>query len=954
MPKTRRTTSPTPPASRAHRLNRKAIRQALRFWGSAQKLGEHPLAGLEIVEARRKAAGYGQTPVGCGVALREVLHDAILKLKPDAGEPDWQEKSWRPYLILSQQYLDGRSPNYLIEQLSIARSTYDHEQAQAFESLADILRQWEELRSRPAQPTPATPAPVPFLAPPCPPQPLLGREAACASAKAALLVHEGLAAAALDGLPGVGKTALAIELAHDPEVLSHFSEGVLWASLGPQPDLLALLGSWAAALGLPAEEIAKASQVEKRAAAVHAAFGMRRMLLVIDNAWKSEDALAFKVGGPHCAYLVTTRLPKVALDFAGHRAATLHELNEADGLALLAHFAPEVVASESAEARALVEAAGCLPLALVLMGKYLQQEARTGQPRRLRTAVERLRQAEARLQLKQAPAPLEQQPSQLLAAIAVSEETLDETARRALRALAVFPPKPNSFTEAAALAVSAASVEALDQLSDYGLLECRSPGRYALHQTIAEYALFPTRDEAAAERLAAYFVRFAEAHAIDYEALDAEADNCLFGLQAAGERHLHADLIRGANACYGYLASRGAYALAQTYLGQAAEAARALNDTVSLIGTLSNLGQAAQRQGEYAQAERHYQEALALARKLGERESLSQVLQGLGAVAFSQGQFDQAEAFYQEGLALAQAIGSQGALCTLYGNLGVLLVTRGDYGQAETYFSEGLALARAMDHRSRISALLTNLGVVAARRGNFARADTCFQESLELARASGHRENICLLLINLGSLANDRQDFSAAEAYFQEGLALAQQMGNRVRISHLLANLGALALRRKDYPQAETYLQEGLTLARLTRHRENIVQILTNLGQWAFFQGQAAQAEAYLQEGLALAREMGHHRYLGIILNHLGELQLALAKGPEAEAAFGEARSIAQNLNAPETLAAALFGLARLAAQRGDALQAREQAQKSLEIFDELHHSQTSIVRAWLDEAKAL
>jgi tetratricopeptide (TPR) repeat protein len=723
---------------------------------------------------------------------------------------------------------------------------------------------------------------------------------------------------------------------------------VLWASLGPRPDLLALLGLWATALGVPAEETAKISNVEKRATALHAAIGMRRMLLVIDNAWKAEEALAFKMGGPHCAYLVTTRLPKVALDLADNRATTIHELSETDGLALLAHFAPEMVATESAEALALVQAVGGLPLALVLMGKYLQQETRTGQPRRLRAAVERLRQTGQRLQLKQAPSPLEHQPDQLLTAIAVSDEALDAPARQALRALAVFPSKPNSFAEAAALAGSAAPAETLDVLTDYGLLECSLPGRYTLHQTIAEYALFPARDEAAAERLVGYFVRYIEAHAADYGTLETDVDNILFALQTAHERGLSAELIRGANAFYAYLASRGLYAVAEAHLQRAEQAARTLNDTVSLITTLSNLGQAAVRRGEYHEAEKRYQEGLTLARKLGERESLSQVLQGLGMVAFSRGGYAQAETYYREGLDLARAIGSQTTYCSLLANLGVLQVTRGDYELAEENFQEGLALARAMDHRPRISALLTNLGVVAARRGNFARADECFQESLALAREAGHRENICFLLINLGSLANDRRDFARAETYFQEGLALARQMGNRIRLSHLLANLGGLALGRKDCAQAEAYLQEGLALARQTGHRENLSLILTNLGKLAYEQGRQPDAEAYLQESLTLAREMGHRRYITIILNQLGELRLKQANLSEAEAAYAEAHKVAESLNAPEFTAAALFGLARLAAVRGDAALAHDQAQKSLEMFEALAHPQADAVRAWL------
>lgn len=39
----------------------------------------------------------------------------------------------------------------------------------------------------------------------------------------------------LSGLPGVGKTAIAVTLLHQPRVSAVFSDGVLWAGLGPIP-----------------------------------------------------------------------------------------------------------------------------------------------------------------------------------------------------------------------------------------------------------------------------------------------------------------------------------------------------------------------------------------------------------------------------------------------------------------------------------------------------------------------------------------------------------------------------------------------------------------------------------------------------------------------------------------------------------------------------------------------
>ena len=68
---------------------------------------------------------------------------------------------------------------------------------------------------------------------------------------------------------------------------------------------------------------------------IHAAIGMRHMLLILDDAWEAEAAFTPKVGGPNCAYLVTTRHMDLALDFTGKNVSVIRELEQNDGLELL-------------------------------------------------------------------------------------------------------------------------------------------------------------------------------------------------------------------------------------------------------------------------------------------------------------------------------------------------------------------------------------------------------------------------------------------------------------------------------------------------------------------------------------------------------------------------------------------------------------------------------------------
>ena len=137
---------------------------------------------------------------------------------------------------------------------------------------------------------------------------LVGREDLLQKLKERLYAGEHVVLSAINGLPGVGKTALAVELVHNREVRAYFRDGVLWAGLGPVPNVAGLLGRWGTLLGVAPDH----TNIEGWQKAITVAIGERRMLLVIDDAWTVEDSLIFQVGNAQCAHLLTTRLPQVA------------------------------------------------------------------------------------------------------------------------------------------------------------------------------------------------------------------------------------------------------------------------------------------------------------------------------------------------------------------------------------------------------------------------------------------------------------------------------------------------------------------------------------------------------------------------------------------------------------------------------------------------------------------
>ena len=453
---------------------------------------------------------------------------------------------------------------------------------------------------------------------------LLGRANLLAHVKQQLLKGDNLALTAINGLPGIGQTTLAIAVATDEQVQARFRDGILWVGLGPHPNVQGQLARWGKLLGIAPKDIENLNSRESWARALRAAIGNRHLLLVIDDAWSAEDALTFQVGGTHCAHLLTTRLPQVAFSFTQQEAIVVPELEDADGLALLGRFVPQLVLQDPQGARTLVQAVGGLPLALTLMGKYLAAQSFTGQPRRLQAALTQLHDTQHRLHVSIPTALRERSPSlpadmplSLHATIAISDQQLIPQAHATLCALSIFPPKPNTFSEEAALAVSQQQVEMLDALWDAGLLESSRPGRYTLHQTITDYARLQLEDTTAQQRLVNYMLHYTQQHKQDYDALESETSNILTALDLAITLNMGQQLIQLVTALFPFMCIRGRYTQTDRYLQAALQAAITLKDVIGQVIILRHLANLAELQGDSPSAETYGQEAQALAQQFG-------------------------------------------------------------------------------------------------------------------------------------------------------------------------------------------------------------------------------------------------------------------------------------------------------------------------------------------------
>lgn len=145
---------------------------------------------------------------------------------------------------------------------------------------------------------------------------LVGREYDFVAARARLLTGR----VALVGLPGVGKTSLALGLASDMQVRAVYPAGILWADLGQKPLFESILRSWCKCLlGFSSQKMACLPR-EKLASALQTAIGGQSVCLILDDVWASADARIFlQAAGPNCGVIVTTRSPLIGTELANHK-----------------------------------------------------------------------------------------------------------------------------------------------------------------------------------------------------------------------------------------------------------------------------------------------------------------------------------------------------------------------------------------------------------------------------------------------------------------------------------------------------------------------------------------------------------------------------------------------------------------------------------------------------------
>ena len=304
----------------------------------------------------------------------------------------------------------------------------------------------------------------------------------------------GVGKVGVQGMGGIGKTVLAAAVAHDPEIKRAFSDGVLWITVGQEPNIVELQQELASLQRIN-DTVFHSERQGKLL--LNRALGDQALLLILDDVWRPEHAALLDVVGSEGKLLVTTRNREVLVNL-GAKEIQIEVLSRRQARLLLGDWAGQPDTELPSLADHVAEACGFLPLALSMIGAIVRLE-----PTAWGDALHRLEHADLekiRQDFPDYPYP------NLLRALAVSVESLAPRDRKRYLELAVFPeglPVPQAAIEvlwSTGNLDSLESRELIRRLTARSLLRRDEESLYRLHDLQGHYIRRKARDLPALHR----------------------------------------------------------------------------------------------------------------------------------------------------------------------------------------------------------------------------------------------------------------------------------------------------------------------------------------------------------------------------------------------------------------------------------------------------------------------
>ena len=681
------------------------------------------------------------------------------------------------------------------------------------------------------------PPPPPAQLPP-PPGHFTGRTTTRDDLRRLLAAVGHPSVAVISGMAGVGKSALALHVAHG--MRDRFPDGQLYVHLqGASPGTAPLTSSQALTAllrDLGADPRTIPEHPDAAAALLRSLLAPTRTLMVLDDAASAAQVRPLLPAGGGCAVIVTSRSPLTALDDA-HRFP-LTPLSAEESAELLRAIsgrddrdtAPGTAAPAPIDAtHPLIELTGRLPLALrVVAARLAARHALTPD-----VLADQLAATEDRLR------HLEYDDLSVRRSLAVAHDALAASGRRsdrdaalALRRIGALDlPAYGVPLVARLLGTDETRAEdALDRLVDVALLEETAYGRYAPHGLVRDFAR-----------------------------------------ELAGTRHAP-DIARTALRWYAAVAERALTAIVEPGLdlddrrrptaAQPPEhAAHVLTVPPFPSPEKAFAWGASELENIAALVERHTDtpDERAAAHVSTLLRLLSPLLQRSGRVA-------ETEVLGRTALAVARRLGDEAAEACALGDLAGLHFLTGRHGDALALNDRALTIWRRLGALSWTRRCLNNRGLLLEGLGRYAESGEALRQSLAHARRLNDPYGEAVAHSNLGNLYEHTDPRAAIEQH-RRSLAIGEEVGSVVVQHSAHCNIGYAHLTLGEPAAALAHFEESLRILGSPGDWHGESQTRLGLVRALRLTGQGERAAAECAELLRRA-DARADRYTGALARH--------------------------------------------------------------------------------------
>jgi tetratricopeptide (TPR) repeat protein len=229
------------------------------------------------------------------------------------------------------------------------------------------------------------------------------------------------------------------------------------------------------------------------------------------------------------------------------------------------------------------------------------------------------------------------------------------------------------------------------------------------------------------------------------------------------------------------------------------------------------------------------------------------------------------------GLAAAERLATPGArddqltIGYLQLSYATALITAGRLPEAEEYLNRSLAIRRAVGDTRGEGVALSKLGDLLVQRGDLAGAQANYERVLAIMRDVGDTHEEGVALGKLGDILVQRGDLAGAQANYERVLAIMRDVGDTRGEGVALGKLGDILVQRGDLAGAQANYERYRAIMRDVGDTREEGVALGKLGQTAQIRGQMEEAETYYRGCLDIMRAVGDSLNEGMICMILGE-----------------------------------------------------------------------------------